>query len=164
MFIIKVLIIPCTSGAGSRGGPTTEAARAATPGRRPCRRSAPWPGRRSRSAADGIFRAVLLSKSLSFRALRERDQGGDPRPDQGRVAAVFCRQYSTFATPGSKSAVLSARCGSFLQTVQHCCHSRQQKCCTVCRKWHACADSTALLLPQNAKVLYCLHKIPKIPP
>ena len=55
-------------------------ARAATPGRRPCRWSAPWQGRCSRSAADEIFRATLLSKSLLFRALRERDQGGDPRP------------------------------------------------------------------------------------
>ena len=34
------------------------------------------------AAADGIFRAALLSKSLSFRALRERDQGGDPRPQR----------------------------------------------------------------------------------
>ena len=78
-----------------------------------------------------------------------------------RMHAIFCRQYSTFATPGSKSAVLSARCGSFLQTVQHFCCPELQKCCTVCRKWHACADSTALLLPQNAKVLYCLTKSPK---
>ena len=77
-FIIKVLIIPCTSGAGSRGGPTT----------------------------------------------------------------------------GSREG-----CGSFLQTVQHFCHSRQQKCCTVCTLRQFSADSTALLLPRVAKVLYCLQKM-----
>ena len=131
-FIIKVLIIPCTSGAGSRGG-THDRIKG---------------GLRQFSADSTALLPLQAAKVLYCL----------------HVAAVFCRQYSTFATPGSKSAVLSARCGSFLQTVQHFCCLEWQKCCTVCRKWHACADSTALLLPQNAKVLYCLHKIPKIPP
>ena len=74
---------------------------------------------------------------------------------------ILCRQYSTFAFWGSKSAVPSAHACHFLQTVQHFCHSRQQKCCTVCRKLPQRADSTALLLPGVAKVLYCLRKLPQ---
>ena len=35
--------------------------------------------------------------------------------------AIFCRQYSTFATRGSKSAVLSAENCLKVQTVQHFC-------------------------------------------
>ena len=69
----------------------------------------------------------------------------------------MCRQCSTFAFWGRKSAVPSALWGSFLQTVQHFYCPESQKCYTVYRKLHACADSTALLLPQEAKVLYCLH-------
>ena len=52
-----------------------------------------------------------------------------------RMHAIFCRQYGTFATRGSKSAVLSAE--TFLQS----------------------ADSTALLQPGVANVLHCLQKI-----
>ena len=48
--------------------------------------------------------------------------------------AIFCRQYSTFATRGSKSAVLSAENCRNVQTVQHFCCLEWQKCCTVCRK------------------------------
>ena len=48
--------------------------------------------------------------------------------------AVFCRQYSTFAASSSKSAVLSAENGMHVQTVQHFCYPKMQKCCTVCTK------------------------------
>ena len=86
-------------------------------------------------------------------------------------ASVFCTQYSTFAPLSSKSVVLSAENCLKVQTVHHFRCSEGQKCCTVCKKlqleWQKCctvctlrqfsADSTALLLPQNAKVLYCLH-------
>ena len=47
---------------------------------------------------------------------------------------ILCRQYSTFAFWGSKSAVLSAHACHFLQTVHHFCCLEWQKCCTVCRK------------------------------
>ena len=58
-----------------------------------------------------------------------------------------------------ESAVLSAHACNFLQTVQHFCHSGQQACCTVCTLKQFSADSTALLLPRVAKVLYCLQKM-----
>ena len=48
--------------------------------------------------------------------------------------AIFCRQHSTFATRGGKSAVLSAENCRNVQTVQHFCCLEWQKCCTVCRK------------------------------
>ena len=84
-----------------------------------------------------------------------------------------CRQYSTFAFGKGKSAVLSALCISFLQTVQHFCYPRpqknntvqhfcnseQKKCCNLQGILKSCADSTALLPLQVAKVLYCLQKI-----
>ena len=50
------------------------------------------------------------------------------------VAAVFCRRYSTFAASSGKSAVLSAENGMHVQTVQHFCYPKMQKCCTVCTK------------------------------
>ena len=47
--------------------------------------------------------------------------------------------------------------GVKLQTLQHFCYSKKQKCCTVCRKLAQSVDSTALLLLRREKVLYCLR-------
>ena len=47
---------------------------------------------------------------------------------------VFCRQCNTFAAASGKSAVLSAENGMHVQTVQHFCYPKMQKCCTVCTK------------------------------
>ena len=74
-----------------------------------------------------------------------------------RTHAIFCRQYNTFATrgsksvvPGSKSVVLSAENCLKVQTVQHFCGP----------EWHAdFVQSAAPLLLGVAKVLYCLQKI-----
>ena len=88
-------------------------------------------------------------------------------------ASVFCRQCSTFAALSSKSAVLSAENCFKVQTVQHFCYpgpqksntvqhfcnSEPKKCCNLQGILKSCADSTALLPLQLAKVLYCLQKI-----